>query len=109
MKKYYMKETGNEVNFGDTLELDFIKKTKNGVEHEHIKCPFHPSIIPLLKKKALLVEKEVKDVKDEEDFIKKTLDLISKLVVLYQNLEKRTTELEEEVSKLMNKNDKAKK
>ena len=112
MKKYYMKETGNEVKFGDTIELDFVKKRGNKVIKEHLECPFHPSLIPLLKKRGLIIEKEVREEKDEDklvhDFLQLLLATLENLVKCNTILEDRVTALEDEVSKLM-KNGKARK
>lgn len=111
MKKYYMKETGNEVKLGDPIELDFVK-TEDGkvVDEAHISGILTPSLIPLLLKKGLMEEREIADNKKPSTFqmMKKMYDITTQLLDICKELnaqnaeqEKRITELEEEMSKLL--------
>lgn len=66
MKKYFMKNSGEEVKFGDMIELDFTKDTEDGHTcHHHLECKFIPGLIPLLLEKNIIEEKELKEDKDE--------------------------------------------
>lgn len=66
MKKYFMKDSGEEVKFGDMIELDFTKDTEDGHTcHHHLECKFIPGLIPLLLEKNIIEEKELKEDKDE--------------------------------------------
>lgn len=62
MKKYFLKDSNEELKFGDIIELDFTKDMKNGnTHHHHLECKFIPNLIPLLLKQEVIVEKEVED------------------------------------------------
>lgn len=108
MKKYYMKETGNEVKLGDPIELDFMK-TEDGkvVDEAHISGILTPSLIPLLLKKGLMEEREIADNKKPSTFQKmydittQLLDICKELNAQNAEQERRITELEEEMSKLL--------
>lgn len=107
MKKYFMKETGNEVQFGDKIELDFSRTVNGKTEVEHIAGIFCEGLVPILKRKGLLIEKEVGE--EEFDLIQRLLDSLDKLLVMDEELEKRVTALEEEVSKLLDNGKKPRK
>lgn len=116
MKKYYMKETGNEVRLGDPIELDFVK-TEDGkvVDEAHISGILTLSLVPLLLKKGLMEVRESEDEKkagnkkpDTFQMMKKMYDITTQLLDICKGLnaqnaeqEKRITELEEEMSKLL--------
>jgi hypothetical protein len=69
MKKFFMKGTEDELQFGDLIELDLTKDMPNGkVKHHHLDCKFIPELIPLL------LDAEVIDAVDEEEEKKETLD-----------------------------------
>lgn len=69
MKKYFMKGTEDELQFGDLIELDLTKDMPNGkVKHHHLDCKFIPELIPLL------LDAEVIDEVDEEEEKEDTLD-----------------------------------
>lgn len=62
MKKYFLKDSNEELKFGDIIELDFTKDMKNGnTRHHHLECKFIPDLIPLLLKQEIIIEKEVED------------------------------------------------
>lgn len=66
MKMYFMKNSGEEVKFGDMIELDFTKDTEDGHTcHHHLECKFIPGLIPLLLEKDIIEEKELKE--DEKE------------------------------------------
>lgn len=66
MKKYFMKNSGEEVKFGDMIELNFTKDTEDGHTcHHHLECKFIPDLIPLLLEKDIIEEKELKE--DEKE------------------------------------------
>ena len=62
MKKYFMKGTEDEVQFGDMIQLDFTKHTENGkVKHQHLECEFVPGIVDYLLEEEIIEEKEFKE------------------------------------------------
>lgn len=63
MKKYFMKGTEDEVQFGDMIELDLTEDMENGhVRHHHLDCKFIPDLVPLLLEQDIIEE-----VEDEEE------------------------------------------
>lgn len=59
MKKYFMKDSGEELKFGDMIELDFTKDTNDGHTcHHHLECKFIPGLIPMLLEQEIIEEKE---------------------------------------------------
>lgn len=59
MKKYFMKDSGEELKFGDMIELDFTKDTNDGHTcHHHLECKFIPGLIPMLLEQGIIEEKE---------------------------------------------------
>ena len=99
MKKYFMKETGHEVQFGDRIELEFSNTVNGKTETEHIAGTFCPSLVPILKRRGLLIEKEVEE--DKFDLIQRLLDTVDRLITINEDLNDRVTAIEEEVSKLL--------
>lgn len=61
MKKYFMKGTEDELQFGDMIEMDFTRDTKGGVIHHHIECKFLPELIPTLLEDEAIEEREVEE------------------------------------------------
>nr|DAG87399.1 MAG TPA: hypothetical protein [Crassvirales sp.] len=59
MKKYFMKDSGEELKFGDMIELDFTKDTSDGHTcHHHLECKFIPGLIPMLLEQKIIEERE---------------------------------------------------
>lgn len=59
MKKYFMKDSGEELKFGDMIELDFTKDTNDGHTcHHHLECKFIPGLIPMLLEQKIIEERE---------------------------------------------------
>lgn len=59
MKKYFMKDSGEELKFGDMIELDFTKDTNDGHTcHHHLECKFIPGLIPMLLEQGIIEKKE---------------------------------------------------
>lgn len=111
MKKYYFKETGKELQFGDMIELDFTEDMKNGkTKYHHLECKFHPALVEMLLKNEIITEKEVDDsieyVYDDEDSwdllagaLDGLIDTVKKLEEKIKQLEMRTKLLEHAVYK----------
>ena len=99
MKKYFLQETAEELEFGDMIVLDLSHDMENGhTKHHHLECKFMPELVPILLEEGIIEEKEVEDNKplDFED----SYLMIDKLLKANQNLEKRVYTLEKAVIKL---------
>ena len=69
MKKYFMKGTEDELQFGDLIELDLTKDMPNGkVRHHHLDCKFIPELVPLLLDAEIIEEEECKEEEDNTDY-----------------------------------------
>lgn len=102
MKKYFMKESGKEIKFGDTIEMDFTKDMPNGkVRHYHIDCEFIRELVPLFLENDVIEEREVKDdIKDTMiDFGSSSLKNSEDLEDRITYLEGKVADLEEAISK----------
>lgn len=94
MKKFFMKGTEDELQFGDLIELDLTKDMPNGkVKHHHLDCKFIPELIPLL------LDAEVIDAVDEEEEKKETLDF-QEGCPLFEDVLEANEALEMKVEKL---------
>lgn len=77
MKKYFMKETQEELKFGDMIELDFSNDNGEKTVHHHMECKFIPELVDTLLENDIIEEKEIKEkpetidfnVEDEEDTV----------------------------------------
>lgn len=99
MKKYFLQETAEELEFGDMIVLDLSHDMENGhTKHHHLECKFMPELVPILLEEGIIKEKEVKEEKplDFQD----DSPMIDELLKANQNLEKRIYTLEKAVVKL---------
>lgn len=99
MKKYFLQETAEELEFGDMIVLDLSHDMENGhTKHHHLKCKFMPELVPILLEEGIIKEEEVKEDKplDFQD----DSPMIDELLKANQNLEKRVYTLEKAVIKL---------
>jgi hypothetical protein len=99
MKKYFMQETAEELEFGDMIVLDLSHDMENGhTKHHHLECKFMPELVPILLEEGIIEEKEVEEEKplDFQD----NCPMIDDLLKANQNLEKRVYTLEKAVIKL---------
>ena len=99
MKKYFMKNTEDELQFGDMIELDFTKDMPDGnVKHKHLECKFFPELIPML-----LEEDIIEVVDDEEEPTEETPEdccPIEQIIVAQEDLELKVEKLENELNSL---------
>lgn len=102
MKKYFMKGTENEVQFGDMIELDLTEDMEdNHVKHHHLECKFVPDLIPMLLENNI-----VEEVEDEEDAPLDFVDdcpLVQEVLKANEALELKVETLENTLSKLEEK------
>lgn len=102
MKKYYFKESGNEVKFGDRISLDLTQELDNGKHcHKHLDCIFFPGLVGYLKDEGIIEEKEVEEEVDNEGL---PLDIphdedegMTSLLNSFYELTDRVDHLEEEL------------
>ena len=90
MKVIYLnKETGKEVHYGENITFKESGKFANGYSYQSdITLPIINETIPDLIKKGVLVQKEVKDIKDKkgnnesqsELTVEKKLDILAAVV-----------------------------
>lgn len=99
MKKYFMKNTEDELQFGDIIELDFTKDMPDGnVKHKHLECKFFPELIPML-----LEEDIIEVVDEEEEPTEETPEdccPIEQIIVAQEDLELKVEKLENELNSL---------
>ena len=102
MKKYFIAETDEELQFGDKIKLDLTKKTKHGSIEFEGEVEFSKLSLPLLLEVGAVEEKEVEEDGDNDllDFDEDECDTLEEVLEDYENLEERVDILEEEVCKL---------
>lgn len=61
MKKYFMKGTNDEVQFGDVIQLDLTKNENGKLKHKHFECEFQPGIADYLVEEDVIEVKEFKE------------------------------------------------
>lgn len=107
MKKYFMKDSGEELQFGDMIELDFTKDTEDGhTSHHHMECKFIPGLIPMLLEQEIIEEKKFKDENPDTtsnenyDIAKDIISIIENLALKVQKMESTIANLNKIVRKL---------
>jgi hypothetical protein len=104
MKKYFMAGTDDELQFGDVIELDFVREMKNGkVKHQHMEVKFIPELVDVLIENEVIEEKEEDITGCDKKAIISFLedDFEDDLEDRVEELEDRVTELEGAIAKLM--------
>lgn len=100
MKKYFMKGTDDEIQFGDMIELDLTKDLPDGkVQHHHLECKFIPELVPLLLEEGV-VEGKIEEEELPIDFHDDNCPMMEELVKANETLEHRVYNLEKVVNKL---------
>lgn len=98
MKKYFLKDTGEEVKIGDIVALDLVgENEKDGKLFEHLEVKATPMMLKLLIGEGVIVEKDLEDKMKEikfnmEELKKQTVK--GKIDAKLDELDKRLTELE---------------
>lgn len=100
MKKYFIKETGEEITFGDELVVDFSKEMSNGhLKHHHLECRFIPELVDILLEQDIIEEKDIICFEDDEED-EEWEEIMSRI----DALEKKYAELIKMVGKLVEGN-----
>ena len=102
MKKYFLQETAEELEFGDMIVLDLSHDMKNGhIKHHHLECKFIPELVPIFLEEGVIVEKEVKDEKPLDSLDNDALNnLVKEIIEAHEKLELRVDKLEEQIELL---------
>lgn len=95
MKKYFMKGTEDELQFGDMIELNLVKDEDGHKVHSHLECKFIPELVDMLLKNDVI--EVVGDEEEEEglEFADDDASLIDDILEDIENIEKRLDVLEE--------------
>lgn len=95
MKKYFMKGTEDELQFGDMIELNLVKEEDGRKVHSPLECKFIPELIDMLLENDVI--EVVEDEEEEEDleFADDDDSLIDDILEDIENIEKRLDVLEE--------------
>ena len=107
MKKYFMKGTEDELQFGDVIELDMVGKEDGKTRHTHLEVEFMPELVEELLKEDIIEEQEEEDDElldfDEADytaFREAVAQDIEDLSDADAAMKKRIAKLEEKVATL---------
>lgn len=94
-----MRETAEELEFGDMIVLDLSHDMENGhTKHHHLECKFMPELVPILLEEGVIVEKEVKENKPLDFQDNDTpYTLMEEIIKANEELELRVDKLEREV------------
>ena len=96
MKKYFMKGTDDELQFGDVIELDFVGEEDGKTKHTHLEVEFMPEVVDDLLEQEVI---EVSGDEDEEEE-KELIDFDSEESEILEELDDRMTDLEGRVAEL---------
>ena len=100
MKKYFMKESGKELNFGDSIVLEYTEVNKNGgVEHHFFSSMFLPELIEDLLELGIIREEEVEDEEEEKDAEPLTDEELDRILVSLMDENDEQKEAIEELRK----------
>nr|DAE12439.1 MAG TPA: Intermediate conductance calcium-activated potassium channel-helix bundle, copper, MEMBRANE PROTEIN [CrAss-like virus sp. ctjK323] len=102
MKKYFLQETAEELEFGDMIVLDLSHDMENGhTKHHHLECKFMPELVPILLEEDIIEEKEVEEEKPLDFQDDDTpYPLMEEVIKANEELELRVDKLEKTVIKL---------
>lgn len=99
MKKYFMKNTEDELQFGDQIELDFSEEKNGKKTHHHLDCKFIPELVDLLIENGVVTVKEVEGEEPDEEETS-VEEVLQDLEETADDHEERLTELEGKVAQL---------
>lgn len=89
MKKYFMKASGEEVQFGDMIAVDLTKDAKDGsIVHHHIECKFAPELVELLLDEDIIDEENVDEEEENDEGFIPVCELV-------EAIQKQTEEIRE--------------
>lgn len=99
MKKYFMKDTEDELQFGDMIELNLVKEEKGHRTHSHLECKFIPELVDTLLENDVIDVKEVEDEEEEDclEFADDDTCVIDDMLEDIENMDKRIEAIEDKV------------
>ena len=107
MKKYFIAETEEEIQVGETLQLDFTKSVKNGRIKHTEEITLSEVTVPWLLETGIIEEREVEEEKDNTpendllDFGEETpCEALEALEEDFEALEEKVESLEQEIIQL---------
>lgn len=107
MKKYFIAETEEEIQIGETLQLDFTKSVKNGRIKHTEEITLSEVTVPWLLKTGIIEKREVEEEEDntpENDLIdfgdETPCEALEALEEDFETLEERVESLEQEIKQL---------
>jgi hypothetical protein len=107
MKKYFVADTNEEIQAGETLQLDFTKEVKHGRIKTTQDITLNEITIPWLLKTGIIEEREVEEEEDntsEEDLLdfddETPCEALEALEEDFEALEERVESLEQEIRQL---------
>lgn len=90
-----MKDTEDELQFGDMIEVDFTEDMPDGhVTHHHLDCKFIPDLVPML------VENDIIDVVSDEGEVKENAPIDFTEGCPKQELDDKMKSLEDTIKSL---------
>jgi hypothetical protein len=106
MKKYFITDTEDELQFGDIIELEFVKDRNGKTLHKHLEIEFTPVTIAFLLSENIIEEREVSeeeqdtDPNEEEGMTEEEIqDYFDAIFEDIEALEMRIEELEDKTKK----------
>ena len=109
MKKYFIAETDEEIQVGETLELDFTKSMKNGRIKHTEEITLSEITVPWLLETGIIEEREVEEEEDntpDDDILdfqgNAPCEVLSDIIKDFECLEEKVEVLEGEVKRLKN-------
>ena len=104
MKKYFMKGTDDELQFGEVIELDMVGKEKGKVKHTHLEVEFLPELVDELLEQEVIEERESDEEDDElinfSDDLDEIWDKLEKTDCVIEELQKQNKKILAEVEAL---------
>lgn len=98
MKKYFIAETDEELEFGDKIQVVLTKKTKFGLHNVETECEFSEDTIPFLLEVGVIEEHEVEEDEENDDMVDfdagETCEALDELIEDFEDLEERVDNLE---------------
>ena len=86
-----MKNTGEEIQFGEEVVLDFTKDTEHSIKHHHLEVKFIPELVDLMLEYDIIEEKEINEHSENTMTIEET---INALIEDFELLESKMERLE---------------
>lgn len=102
MKKYFVKETDESVEFGDVLSVTFVKKTEDGKVTIEKEMEFNEDTLDLLIEMDIVEERDTEedDLIDFEDDA--PCEELSNLIESFESLEERVDKMETVIQEVYN-------